>query len=361
MTGPLVDRFKTLSQAEPEFRSYLDGSFSKTHVALPVRSLNIGSAAEQITFEVVANDALKLPGWGHVAWTLIRPASLVFSVGPMIAVLFFCASAGFRVDRLIGVTSFLGVVLFQIAMNLFNDYGDHIKGQDRLRPQGGSRAIQKGWIRAFWVKRLAWIFLGGAVLLGLPAAFYSLFRVSVIAGMALLVALEFAFGILRLKYRGWAEGLAFLLMGPLLVMGYLWAVADQAAWAEVSLGGIFGSIALMYFHSANFENIMADKNAGALTWATRAGFDASKKFFYFCAALVLGFTLAYVVLVTQEFLFVLVLLVQIAFVVPLCLRVRALASPLSSRLAGLRGGAIQLCALTTFSMVAVYIYILAAR
>ena len=165
----MTERFKTLSRKDPEFLAYLDGSFSSRFCALPIRSLNVGTKAEQVTFEIIPRAGLPRPGFVRIARQLIRPTSLVFSMGPMIAVLFFCVAHGLNVDRLIGVTSFLGVVLFQIAMNLFNDYGDHMKGQDRLRPQGGSRAIQKGWVTATSVKRIAWICLVGAALLGASA------------------------------------------------------------------------------------------------------------------------------------------------------------------------------------------------
>ncbi len=356
-----MDRFKTLSRNDPEFTSFLDGSFSSDVVALPVRSLNVGTSSEQVTFEIVPTRSVTKPAAGRIAWQMIRPSSLVFSIGPMVTTLFFCAAHGFEVDRFIGVTAFLGVILFQIAMNLFNDYGDHMKGQDRLRPKGGSRAIQKGWIRAVTVKRLAWLALFFAALLGLPAVLFSLSRAAIIAVIALFVAIEFAFQRLRLKYRGWAEVFAWLLTGPLLFVGYSWAVADHATLSEVLLGGIFGSIALMYYHSANFENIMVDEQAGARTWATRAGFDASKKFFYFTAGLTLAFTSAYFVFVESEWIFVSALLAQAMFLIPVCLRVKNLASPLSSQLTGLRLEAVRLCALTTLALSGTFVYILVSR
>lgn len=351
-------RFETLSRTDPKFLSYLDGSFSDRFAALPVRSLNVGTQFEEVTFEVLPKAALPRPDSATIVRHLVRPASLVFSIGPMITALYFCAAHGYPINRLVGVTSFLGVVLFQVAMNLLNDYGDHMRGQDRIRAQGGSRAIQKGWLTAAQVRRIALFCLGGAALLGVPALVYSTLQVAVFAVLAAVVALDFAFPFLRLKNRGWAEIFGFFLLGPALVTGYSWAVSDVVNYSQMLLGTIFGSIALMYFHSANFENIMSDEQAGARTWATRAGFDASKKFFYFTAGLTVACTTAYMLLIENRTFMVTVLLAQILLLVPVCIRVKNLASPLSSGLTSLRNEAIRLCVLTSVALIGTFLFII---
>lgn len=351
-------RFETLSRNDPKFVSYLDGSFSDRLAALPIRSLNVGTQFEEVTFEVLPKAALPRPNTGTIVRHLIRPSSLIFSIGPMITALYYCTAHGLVLNRLVGVTSFLGVVLFQIAMNLLNDYGDHMRGQDRIRPQGGSRAIQKGWLTAAQVRRIAISCLVGAGVLGIPALVYSTLQVAVFALIAGVVAIDFAFPFLRLKPRGWAEIFGFFLLGPMLVTGYAWAVSDVVSWSQMLLGSIFGAIALMYFHSANFENIMSDEQAGARTWATRAGFDASKKFFYFTAALTVACTTAYMLLAESRTFMVTVVLAQILFLIPVCIRVKNLASPLSSGLTSLRSEPIRLCVLTSVALIGTFLFII---
>lgn len=356
-----MERWKTVSRRDPEFISFLDGSFSSQYRALPVRSLNVGTASEQVTFEIVSCDEIKRPPFMNVIGQLIRPESLSLSVWPMAATLFFCLSRGLAVDLAVAISSFIGVLLFHIAMNLLNDYGDHIKGQDRMRDRGGSRVIQKGWLTATSVRRAAWVLLASAGICGLPGIFFSSARVSpliLIVMLATFVALEFAFQKLRLKYRGWAEIVAFLLTGPVLTCAFAWVITGALSWDEAALGCIFGSMALMYFHSGNFENIMSDSQAGVRTWATRAGFDASKRFFYFTAGLVFISAAAYIAFFEREVLLMPYLIAQAIAMVSLSMRVRRLASPLSSELTGLRWAVVWFGLLTSGVLIGTWIAII---
>ena len=353
LAGDVAPRsFKTLSRRDSEFTSYLDGSFSSALVALPIRSLNVGTASEQVTFEIIDATTVESPSLFIVISALVRPTSLIFSMGPMLTVL---ARAGLReINWIVAIASFIGVLAFQMATNLFNDYGDHMKGQDRVRPQGGSRAIQNGWVRARSVKIAALGLTGLAALCGLPAIIRA--PVLILAGLALLFTMEFAFQRLRLKARGWAEGIAFLLTGPLLTVGYIYAVTGEATLADASLGCVFGAIALLYFHSANFENIMVDSQAGARTWATRAGFDASKTFFHIVAVACVGISVIHCLAVEQSPRLLALPLAQTALLYLATRRVVRLKSPLSSELQGLRDFGIQLSWLTAFVMIPNYVW-----
>ena len=345
---------KTLAKNNDEFQAYLDGSFSRTQMALPIRSMNVGTQSEEITFEILDDSNVSKPSKLRIAQALIRPSSLIFSAGPMLAILARATWRSRDINWLLALSCFIGVTAFQIATNLFNDYGDHMKGQDRIRPKGGSRAIQSGWIRARTVKQTALGVTGFAILCGITAVLRS--PALIAAGLALLFTLEFAFQRLRLKARGWAEGLAFLLTGPLLTTGYAWATTGQVEVGDISLGCVFGFIALLYFHSANFENIMIDSQAGARTWATRAGFDASKTFYYVVALAcalstavqTLAFDLRAVIAGTFAYQ-----VVHLGFSV---VRVRRIASPLSSELIGLRTTAIIMAWTTTAFLLVGYLY-----
>jgi 1,4-dihydroxy-2-naphthoate octaprenyltransferase len=220
-----------------------------------------------------------------------------------------------------------------------------------LRPFGGSRAIQKGWVRAHNVRKWALGIVGLAVLFGVPAAVAS--PVIVVAGFALLVALEFAFQKLRLKARGWSEILAFALAGPLLTTAFAWAISKDFYPSDVSLGFVMGLIALLYFHSANLENIMSDSQAGASTWATRAGFEASILFFTL-VALAIPMASFLQLGMDQYLTLLLVVIVQIAFLFNVVRTVRKLASPLSSELVGLRVRILRLAWVTVLAFSAAY-------
>ncbi len=347
--------FKTLSKSHPEFNSYLDGSFSGTHVAVPVRSLNVNTSNEEVTFEVLSLEELQAPSRLRIAWMLVRPESLAFSIGPMIAVLASCIARGFKIDFGLAVTAFFGVIAFHLAVNLFNDVNDHIQGRDRMRSQGGSRVLQFGWARAVNVRRVAWLLACVALFCGLPSLISG--RAWIVAGAATLVGFELVFQKFKLQARGWAEGFAFLLMGPLLTSGYAWSFTGQLIWDMFVLGAIFGSTALMYFHSANFENIMPDRQAGVRTWATRTGFDASKNFFYFTAALVLMASAFFVIGIERKPQLSALIVSQLAFLIPVVLRVSRLSSPLASALNGLRSEAARLSWISVIALVCGYLWL----
>ncbi len=355
MIDPEVPKkLKTLSQRDAEFTAYLDGSFSSTEIAVPLRSLNVGTQSEEVTFAVVKNEDVQTPSFLTVCRALIRPATLIFSLGPMAVVMARAISIHQYFNVFLVLACVFGILCFQMAVNLFNDYGDHMKGQDRVRPKGGSRAIQNGWVRAKKVRQAALGLTGLAALSGIPAIVNS--PALLLALLALVVALEFAFQRLRLKRRGFAEVLAFGLTGPLLTVGFSWAVLGFAGLNEFVIGCVFGAIALLYFHSANFENIMVDSQAGARTWATRTGFEASKTFYLFVSGLCIAFAAAEVFLLERNIKLLPLLLVQLLVLIPVSRRVKGLASPLSSDLVGLRVEAVRLSWLTTIAMVGSFIW-----
>ena len=195
----------------------------------------------------------------------------------------------FSVD--LAITTLLGTILFHGALNYLNDYFDHVKGEDRVSPNGGSRAIQKGWVRAVTVKRVGFVLLSVAVALGLPALILHPSLVILIAIMALIAGVEFSSKQLGLKHRGYGEILLFLLSGPLVSVGFSWAVAPLATpvnWGPIILiGSVFGVATVYVYHLKNIEDIFIDSQSGVRTLAVSQGFDRAKKFLWVLGASIL--------------------------------------------------------------------------
>lgn len=360
-TGP-VTQFKTLAYSDPLFRAYLRGTFSRDQMAIPVHTLNVRSQKEEVTFEVLAKNCIHRPSMFTVILKLLRPQTLTFSVGTMLASLVAAQKLQLPFDSTIAMLSVLAVLFFHAAMNLLNDFYDHMNGHDRINPQGGSRVIQQAWITADTVQKLGFGFLVLSLIFGIPALLLHASIVVLLAALSALAGLEFSTHKLGFKNLGLGEYLVFLLTGPLLTCGLVWATSGLFHQQMIFLGFIFGFITLFFYHVSNIENILVDAQVGRRTWAVFVGIDRAKILLWIIAGL---FSLSYFVyalnmsapdwqknslfLKTEQrslLAFLLLYLVVAINMFLICLRVSRSHSPLSSSLESLRHRSLRLHWLT---------------
>ncbi len=335
-----MERFITLSRQDPAFVSYLDGTFSRTHRALPIRSMNVETAGEEVTFELAPLSEIRRPGTFRLIWTLMRPWSLVFSLGPMLVTWLYGWGHGAGFDAALVLSALFAVLVFHSGLNVLDDYFDHRGGRDRLNPRGGSRAIQNGWVRARTLRDAGLALLALAAIGGLPVLLAKPGLSFGIALVALVSGLGFSSRLVRLKSRGLGEVTTFLLAGPLLTLGFSWATSDVVAqpvqesviWAYALLGCAFGFAAVTYYHLKNIENIMIDSQINARTLAVRLGFDAAKRSVWLLAALSAISTLAFGVRIGAGPLFAGAATVQTFLFILIARQVSAAPSPLSGEL-----------------------------
>ncbi|MCM2283129.1 MAG: prenyltransferase [Bdellovibrionaceae bacterium] len=331
-----VERFKTLSRQDPQFTAYLDGTFSSTHRALPVRSMNVATVREEITFELKPVTEIHGPGPGRLIWALMRPASLSFSLGPMLVTWLYAWSQGITFDTRLVVSTLISVLLFHAGLNVLDDYFDHRGGRDRLNPRGGSRAIQNGWVRARSLLHAGAGLMALAILTGLPVVLESPGLILALAVVALIGGLGFTSDRIRLKSRGWGEITTFFLAGPLLTSGFMWATTGAFGWDSTILGCIFGFTAVTYYHLKNIENIMLDSQSQTRTLAARLGFDSAKKMVWTLMGLSAAAILLFVWASRGAGLFAFALFPHVFVLFPIVRRLEGAPSPLSSELRELR-------------------------
>ncbi len=344
-----MERFVTLSRQHPDFLKYLDGTFSDSYVALPKQSMNVATSREEVTFEIVPVSEVEVPSFFKVLLTMARPYSAALSIGPAIAATIFSNTVYVLDSRLVAVC-LLAIACFHIGMNFLDDYFDHRRGIDRLNQRSGSQAIQNGWIRARTMYQAGLGLLGFAVLLGLPIILQRPVLLLTAAVFALLIAWGFSSQTARLKYRGLGEITTFLLSGPLLTSGLVWALVGEFRWQSMVLGCVFGFSTVIYYHLKNLENIMVDSQAEARTLATRMGFDKSKKLVLILAALSSLSILFFDWAVNTDGYFILVLVVHWAALFPIVKRLRNAPSPLSSSLSEIRKAGLRAHVITTVAL-----------
>jgi len=283
----------TLSKKDPRFFSYLNGNFSKTDRAIPVESLNVNTEAEQVTFQIVPLNEIYRPMRGLYWLRLLKVRNLVLVAFPVFLTLVKNWIDGTLHDPRTFVLGAVGAFFLMTAVNLRNDYLDHLSGLDRVHPQSGSQAIQKGWVTAAQVQRWSYFYLILGVVFGLPAlVLYRevLILVGVFTLLGILGLTSYKIG---LKYRRWSELTIFLLLGPLLTVGLQYSMGYHFDLEVLWIGAITGWMSVFYLHLKNFEQLMVNEQAQFRNTMTWLGFEKGKTLLFIWWLILAGLVMGY--------------------------------------------------------------------
>lgn len=322
----------TLSKKDPRFRSYIEGTFSKDLRALPIQSLNVNTDSEQVTFRVFPRGEIAPPFLG-LHWLQVLKVRNFLLVAFPIFLIFIKGWLDHSVnDAITGALSTLGALSLMAAVNLRNDYLDHLSGLDRLHPSSESHAIQKGWVTAAQVRRWSFVYLILGIVLGLPSLWLYpkiIFLVGVFALLGILGMTSYKMG---LKYRRWSEWAVFLLLGPLLTTGIQFSIGASFDWEVFFIGCLTGWIAVFYLHLKNFEQLMVNNQAQFQNTMTWLGFENGKRWLFTWwlgfEALLLFYQRQY----HSSFWLTVFILSCVLVTLPLWKTLRSLKSPLGSKM-----------------------------
>ncbi len=270
-----MDSLISVRRQDDAFFSYLKGTFSNEWRAIPTESLNLEVKKDYITFRLVPVERVPQVGVWNFLWRVLRLEGLSLSLGGLLAALVYLQVLNRPVNVGIAIACFLPVACLHIAMNLFNDYYDHIKGVDRI---GAVKSIQMGLVRAIDLYYWGWAILSLGLATGLSVLVVSPQPTYLIVALAGFGILEFSSNRLGLKYLGYGELTLFLLTGPLLVVGYIWTVTPNIEVRDLLLGVLLGTLTVAFMHLNNLREILSASQAGVDNFATRWGFDKGKKF-----------------------------------------------------------------------------------
>lgn len=179
----------------------------------------------------------------------------------------------------VGLSSSFGVVFLFLAARLFNDIEDYLRLVDLPFSYQKPGVLQKGWMNAKDLKKLAYVILFLGIVFGIPAV---VFRPELFLGVA---ALGFA-GVLsyssppfNLKYRGWGDLAVFVFAGPLLMVGCSEAFFLQSDWGGVLIGCFYGFLAWSLVHLAHLPRLDGEgwfREKRGKTLASWIGFKKSR-------------------------------------------------------------------------------------
>ena len=322
----------TLSKKDSRFRSYIEGTFSKELRALPIQSLNVNTDAEQVTFRIFPVHEVKQPLWGFHWLQILKVRNFLLVAFPIFLVFIKNSLEGNLQDPLTGCLSAVGALCLMTAVNLRNDYLDHLSGLDRLHPQSGSHAIQKGWVTAAQVQKWSFVYLLAGIIFGLPSLWLYPKIILLVGIFALLGIFGMTSYQMGLKYRRWSEWTVFLLLGPLLTSGMQYSLGSQLDLQILWMGLLTGWLSVFYMHLKNFDQLMVNNQAQFQNTMTWLGFEKGKKWLFSWWLLFALIFQAYQFHFSSLFWQVIFLSGLILVTLPFWKAMRSLKSPLGSQM-----------------------------
>lgn len=327
----------TLDKKDDRFLGYLLGTFSKEFRAIPVQSLNVHQKTNQVTFKILKKEDIVPPFLGMHWIQILKIRNLIMVAFPVFLTIINLLSARQPIEWIYGTLASLGAFSLLIAVNLHNDYLDHLSGLDRLHPDSRSRVIQKGWVTASQMKNWSFFygFLGG--LLGLP----SLIQFPQVGFVILAVVVIGLVGLtsykMGLRYRRWSELSVFFLLGPVLSSGLHFSFGGLSLnaefWKAIIFGTYSGLLSLFYLNIKNYEQIMVNDQARFVNTVSYLGFERSKWFLaFFWVILVLGLLVFYL-MGAELWSFLSALVISSFFTYKFLKKLFRLQSPIGSQIA----------------------------
>ncbi len=324
--------FKTFKKTDAEFMKYLMGTFSTSEIALPVKTLNVGTVDETVTFEIVMAADIQRPQflvlWAH----LIKLRSYLLIIVP----LFFIAIKNYLDDRFFDPISFLvasvSMLFLYAGLNLRSDLNDHISGYDRVIQPELPKPLLKGWITATEVSLISWIFIFLAAGISVPVYLLQKEELRVVGVVLVLFLLGQFFKKNSFKNQRLGEVILFLLIGPGLCSGYQVALGAGIDTEVLIFGVLWGTAVLFLVHLNNFSNLLSSSQAGIQNTMNKMGFDASKKFLIFWLVILNSVWILYHYFYASTFWTWLSALTLIFWSIPTAIHFSELSSPVGSDL-----------------------------
>jgi len=169
-------------------------------------------------------------------------------------------------DIIIGLLALFGTICAHLGANIFNDYYDHLTGDDDNNPDftpfsGGSRMIQDGKLTPRQVARAGASAFIITIVLGIILMIYSKKPELIIFGMLGLI-LGFTYTALpvKLSYRGLGELAIFLAFGPVTVTGAYFSQTGSISSLALLVSAPAGLLVALILYVNELQDEKADRH-----------------------------------------------------------------------------------------------------
>ncbi len=215
------------------------------------------------------NEKAANPGQLRAWLAATRPATLSCAVGAVVVGAALAAAE--RRHRWDASLAALGVAIsLQIASNLYNDYGDFIRGADADRI-GPPRAAQSGWLSASHVRMGAFVAIALAIASGLRLVALIGWPALAIGATAIASAVAYTAGPFPLAYIGLGDAFVMAFFGVVAVNGTFLAETGRLTARSGAASVAVGALATAVLVVNNLRDREGDARVGKRTLIVRFG------------------------------------------------------------------------------------------
>ncbi len=270
-----MDKFITVKKDSPDFQRYIENRVSNFR-AVPVESQNINTELEMVTFELKEMSEFASISLKQKIVPLLKLNKFLYFFFPIFYVVATSWLNSYVVDEVTLLLSWFSVTCLFLAVNLRADYIDHMIGLDRILKKTATKPVSLGWVSAYRVKQMSYVFLGASVAMGVPIVIA--FPI-VLSAMACATVIIF-WAVLRQRHSfrshllgdfGWS-----LLLGPILSVGFELSIRGDSSTQTFLFGLVWGVVVFYRIQLQNFEVIMEASVAKIKNGITWLGFDKGK-------------------------------------------------------------------------------------
>lgn len=207
-----------------------------------------------------------------VWWRLMRPHTLTASFVPVLLGTAMALHDG-HFHLTLFLSMFVASVLIQCATNIINEYYDYVRGLDTKESVGIGGTIVRDNVNPRHVFRIAMLFYGISLLLGVYICYASSWWVAAIGTLSILVSYLYSGGPLPISSTPLGELFSGLFMGPVIIMITYFIQAGglplDHLLVSLSVGVTIGAINM----ANNIRDRVQDKAGGRRTLPVLLGHD----------------------------------------------------------------------------------------
>ncbi len=275
-----MSQFVTIAKSDKDFKSYMLGKVPNNQdlIAVPVKPFNLEAQKEQMTFQLIDKNQVKAPALSVLSIQLIRLKWLTLTLTPVVCTFFYLLSLGFEFNFLNIFIIGLTITFSHASIFTLNDFYDHLFGIDSVRPNGGSRVIQKAWIEASRVRAIGYLFLVLALIGGVYISYAYNWALLVYGAVGISIGWAYSYFSKFKRFIGLNAFIINMFMGPFLVLGFSWGVSKYVNISLVALGLMFGLMAYLCICFRHLENLYLSNSNIGKSIVEYLGFDKSRIF-----------------------------------------------------------------------------------